>query len=327
MSANGLVHRGLLYDTPQEFAAAVAPVVGDALGDGQVVFATVDDEAAAALRAAVGPGAERIRFQPTSPPTRPTPAAFLGRLRAWSGSDRRTLVVGHYSAITDDPGDCAEIENGINLLLQDRPLTVLCACSRSRDAAHLHTARRSHPAWIDREAEDPNADFVAAGDRSPADPDLWGRPVLRTTFRGLADLGRVRRQVIEVVAESGMGGARADAAVLAVHEAAALTCRAGHDSGAPVEPDERERTLEIRLSDTSLFSEVHAPGPAAAGRSAEAHSLFGRTVCDGDELRHLTWFCRRAAVLDHGDAHTVRVLVSRFGTPPHRSLQSGERPV
>lgn len=323
---SGLVHRGLLYDSPPDLADAVGPAVRDALDDGQVVFAMVDDAVASALRAGLGPRADRIRFQArTSAPSGRTPAVFLGMLRAWSGSDRRTLVVGHYSAITDDPGACAEMEDGINLLLRDRPVTVLCACSRAEDPARRETVRRSHPAWVSGRAEHPNTGFRAPEDRSPATPEVWGRLVLRTSFRGLADLARIRHQVIEVVSEMGIRGTDADAAVLAVHEAAALTCRAGHDTGAPVEPDDEERTVEVRATGTSLFSEVRAPGPPGAGRSAEAHSLLGQVVCDADELRHLTWFCRRAAVHDRGGAHTVRVLVdsSVAGVSPDRTGKVG----
>lgn len=307
----GLVHLGLHYETPDELAAVVGPHVRAALDEGQTAYAIVDGAAEAALRSLLGPLAGRIRFLASSSMGGTTPQSFLSTLRTCCASGRRTLVVGQYSVVEATEGDCALREDGINLVLGDLPLTLLCASSSTDGPGRTATAWRTHPGWITHRAASRNPGYRPPADRSRTSAGMWGRLVLRTSFRGLADLARVRHEVIELVCEMGLRGTDADAAVLAAHETAALACRSGNDTGAPVEPDTAERTVEVRATASSLFFQVSAPGPVNADRHADAHTVLGATVSDTDMLRPLTWFCHRASVHDHARTRTIRVLVDR----------------
>lgn len=312
----GLAHLGLLYDSPGELAAGVTPHVRRALDRGDAVSMIVDREVACLVRDELGAAADRLAF----PPTREVRdgASFLGELRALARPERRTLVVGQYSAVSTDEVSCALREDGVNLVLADLDLTLLCACARTADAGMLAAARRCHPGLIADGVRCENPEFRAPADRSPVPARVFGPPALRVLFGDTGDLNRIREQVGRVVGEVGLRGDEARAAVLAVHEAAVLVARAGRAPGAgPADADrsdhelgaagERDRVLEIRTTAGWMYSEIHAPLPEGPAGVA---SLVPPTSVDD-----INRYCRHVTIDDGGDTRVIRVLTGVGGGP------------
>lgn len=333
-SDEGLVHLGLLYDSPDELVATVTPHLRRALDRGNAVSMIVDRQVARLVRDELGPAADRIAF----PPTRGVRdgEAFLGELCAIARPDRRSLVVGQYSAVDTDESSCALREDGVNLVLADRGLTLVCACARTADAGMLAAACRSHPGLITDGAPGGNPEFRAPLDRSPVPARIWGPPALRVLFRDTGDLNRVRVQVGRVVGEVGLRGDDAKAAVLAVHEAAVLVARPERESGAgpgdggpgldglgldgPGDDElsdheldtagEPDRVLEIRTSAGSLLSEIRAPLPAAPEEAPGLADLVPPTT-----VEDIGRYCRQVTIDDSGDTRVIRVLTGVDGGP------------
>lgn len=313
----GLVHLGLLYDSPDDLVATVTPYVAYALDRGDAVSMIVDREVAGLVRDELGAAADRVAF----PSTRGVRdgEALLGELRSVARPDRRALVVGQYSAVTTDESSCALREDGVNLVLADLELTLVCACARTADTQMLTTACRSHPGLV---ADGPpwrrNPEFRSPADRSPVPARVFGPPALRVLFGDTGDLNRIREQVGRVVGEVGLRGDDAKAAVLAVHEAAVLVARTERATGSgPADAGrsdheldtsgELDRVLEIRTTAGSMLCEIHAPTseepPGVAG-------LVPPTTVDD-----INRYCRHVTIDDSGDTRVIRVLTGVDGGP------------
>ena len=279
-----LEHRGLLHD-PDDLAAAVVPEVRAALDAGDAVVLLVDRRTAREVRDALGPAGGAVELGVPTEVFRRGASEGLRRLRARVGAGRRTLIVGQYGALTATPDDHTVIEEGIDLVLADLPLTVLCACARDADPGAVVRLRRHHRRVAG--AEPSPDDHVPATDRSPVPGGVWGAPALRATFGGLDELRDLRTRVADVTAAAGLDGECADAALLAVHEAAVLACSLRGDA-----PD--DCVLEIHTAPGSMLTEIRAPG---------------RAPIEGtDPLRILRLLSREATMAPGDPGRRIRVL-------------------
>lgn len=320
--AKGLVHLGLIYDSSDDLVTSVVPHLRDAVQRDHAVFMIVDRGVAHGVRDALGDIADRITAPPPGTVFQPDAQSYVGRLHAWADPDHRTLVLGQYSAF--GVGDCAWAlaEDGVNLVLSDRALTMLCACSRSARAGLLATCRHSHPTLLTSGIQNVNPDFAPPADHCRVPDRMWGPCVLRTTFHDPGDLKRIRDQVAQVAQEAGLRGDAAKTAVLAVHEAALLASRPNRHRDTPAHPDDAHHhqtdpdcVLEVRVSARSMFSEVRAPRRAPeVGGPGTVHARSA-----ADPLRHVRWFCHDAARYDEADTRTIRVLTNLLQPAPHRS--------
>lgn len=282
----GLEHRGVLHESADDLVAALLPDLRAALDAGDAVVLVVDRRTAREVREALGEDAAAVAFPVPADVFRAGPADALRRLRSWVAPGRRTLVVGHYPAVGTTVADHAVVEEGVDLVLADLPLTVLCTCPRDADPAALARLRRHHGRLHDGGEVVDNPEHRSPADRSPVPAALWGPPVLRAGFRELADLRALRARVAGATAEAGLAGDAADAALLAVHEAAVLACAMREDSGA-------ECTVEVRAGDGAMVTEVIAPGTGPA---------------DADPLAVLRLFSRETAVDTVGADRRIRLL-------------------
>ncbi len=282
----GLEHRGLLHDA-DDLAAAVVPTVRAALDAGDAVTLIVDRRTAREVRAALGPRADAVTFAPPTEVSRPGPEDVLRRLRSWASPARRTLVVGQYPGLdTADAGaDRAVVEDGVDLVLADLPLTVLCACSRDAAPASVELLRRHHR-HLDDGGDAVSPTHRVAADRSPVPAALWGPPLLRADFRELSDLRELRGRVAGAAAEAGLAGDPADAALLAVHEAAVLACRLRRE-------DAPDCTVEIRAGAGAMLTDVVAAGSGPV---------------DTGPLAVVRLFSRESSIDAVGPDHRIRVL-------------------
>lgn len=287
-AAGALEHRGLLHDSSDGVAAAALPTVRAALAAGDAVVLLVDRRTAHEIRAALEPDGNDLVVAAPTEAFRPDPTGFLHLLRTWVVPGRRTLVLGQYSALDVDPDDHAFVEDAIDLVLADLPLTVLCTCARDADPG-ADRLRRHHRLLQDGDAVVANPDHQPCPDRSPVRSALWGPAVLRADFRDLADLRDLRVRVAAVTADAGLAGETADAAVLAVHEAAVMACAMRGDTAA-------DCTVEIRTVDRTMFTEVTAPGVSVPAPP------------DDDPLAVLRLLSRTASVEGADSEQRIRVL-------------------
>jgi hypothetical protein len=291
--STGLVHLGLLYDGVDDLVAAALPEIRSVLDAGGDVTCTVERGGVRELRQALGPLADRVDFPPPAQAYAADPSAYVARLSRDLPRDRRTLVVGQYSALTPPAWDCAYAEDAVNLVLADLPLTVLCACPRDGLPAHRELTTRSHHQLVGAGGRVVNAGFRAPASSSPAPLSPWGEPRATVTVGDDGGLSALRRTVTAVAAEAGLPPAARDTAVLAAHEAVLLA--AGDDPDAAV-PITTEQVVEIRAAAGAVVTEVRSPcGPGAADEGNWRRDLLPR-------------FCDRLTTHRGEDGLRVRVL-------------------
>jgi hypothetical protein len=292
---DGLVHLGLLHDGPDDLVDSAIGHVRRALADGDDVRVVVDRRTARAFGEALGADAERVTFPPPSSTLPPSAPGFLSRVQGWARPDRRTTVLGCYPGTMSAP-DCGFGEDGVNLVLRDLPLTLICTCRRDLDPDLLAVARRSHPVLATTAGPAENPEFRPPTTSIPTPAALWGEVAARIGVDGTADLAEVRQRVGDVAAQAGLAGDAVRAAVLAVHEAAVLLVRGGARA--------RAVTVEVRARPgEAVFSEVSAdvPGtPATVATEGDRH----------DPLAHLRPFCSRVSLHDEPERRAVRVLTT-----------------
>lgn len=310
--AGSLEHVGVAYDDPESLVASIGPRVSDAIAAGDAVYLSVDRRTARGFRDWLGPAGVDVAY--------PSPTAWpqdvVRDLRSVVRPDRRTLVLGQYTSSGIEGSAMSQIEEGVNLVLGDLPLTLLCTCASGAASALSSSLRFGHPAlWLDGQAV-PNPDFREPAAWRPVGGALWGPPTLRLDFRAPMDLHRLREHVARAAESAGLRGEILREAVLATHEAAvlasggidttALDLRSGGglSGGAPAEavPADGERTvpcvLEVRAGSGYLHCEILGPRPDSVAPDAVA----------ADPLHIVRMFCDRALLHDEADLRTVRVL-------------------
>lgn len=280
-------HLGVLYAGPEQLVGAILPTLDAALDDGRSVITVVDRRTTAVLREALDDRAPRVAFRAPSELLRPGPERLVAEVRTRTPrSGDGPVVVGQYQGFTTEE-DAAFWEAAATLVLDDQRLTLLCACARGADPAVVEVARQAHGTLLTTGGRIPNPAARTPADRSPTPSSMWGRRVLRLTFRGPADLARVRERVARAAGTAGLGVDRTAAAVLAVHEAALFVC-GGRESA-------DECTLEMRESDRAVLTELTGPGPTRHDR-------------DPAPLRYVELFSDAATLGERAGRPAVRVL-------------------
>ena len=300
--ADRLVHVGMLHDSTDEIVATALEPVHLALARDDPVFAVLERCTARRLRDALGTDADRVTFWSATQFTASDDPIRV--LRDAVPHDRPCLVVGQYSSVAATAENCAFFENGVNLVLRDLPMTLLCAGTRRLGEDLSAVALRSHPYTLVDGGRAANPDFLTPSDHDPVPSSLWGPCSLRVRYGATGDLQWVRRQVARVADEVGLRGDETRAAVLAIHEAAVRACE---PLAGPTGDLEADCFVEVRTYGRSMFAEVHAPRRVTSDAEAggEAHSLRPRLL---DPLRPMRSLCRGLATDEGHDFRVIRVL-------------------
>lgn len=306
MSSSGapLEHVGVSYSEPESLVASVGPRVAEAIAEGDDVYLCVDRRTVRGFREWLGSAVERVEF--------PSPAEWsrdvVRDLRSIVRTDRRALVLGQYSAARILGEDQLHREAGINLVLADLPLTLLCSCDRSADPSLRASLHMAHPDLLVDGATVPNPDYRAPVPARPVTATVWGPPTLRLDFQAPVDLHCLREHVTRAAEGVGLRGETVREAVQAAHEAAMLAA-GGHDPAALAHAGidlaaagDPERTvpcvLEVRADAGALHCEILGPRPEVVTRGDP----------DDDPLHIVRLFCDRALLYDEADTRSVRVL-------------------
>jgi hypothetical protein len=310
MTATLLEHVGVPYDDPESLVESIGPRVADALADGDDVYLSVDRRTARGFREWLGSAGDAVAF----PSPSVWPQDIVRDLRSVMRPERRTLVLGQYTAAGIDGREMAQVEDGVNLVMSDVPLTLLCTCASQASPSLGSSLRFGHPLlWVDGVAV-PNPDYRVPPAWRPVTGALWGPPTLRLDFRTPVDLHRLREHVSRAAREVGLSTEVVREAVLATHEAALLAAGGvpptGWDpagAGRVGEPDGDAAAtvpcvLEVRAAAGALHCEILGPRPDPATGGGD------------DPLHIVRMFCDSALLHDEADVRAVRVLRTVTGT-------------
>lgn len=305
-------HLGLLHDGPDDLVARVLPALDRALHRGDAVSTVVDRRTARGLREALGHHAGALTFaSPHAGP--PRAGTFLRRVHdmVTATPGRPAWVLAQYSAFATSDEELRTGEDGVNLVLGDLPLTLVCACARDAGPGPTATVHHTHPAWLEGAGCVDNPGFRPPEDRSPTPSEVWGGVHLaQLHFGATVDLHRVRTHAAALAAEVGLRGERARAAVLAVHEAAVLACDEVADAELP--GDDGPCVLDVWAAGTRLVAEVRGPraplGPAAQVAAGFDARLPRNRLRMAGPLRLVRTFCDEVTSRETPTARAVRVV-------------------
>jgi anti-sigma regulatory factor (Ser/Thr protein kinase) len=278
---SGLIHRALLYGSPQEFLAGVLPFIDEGLHHGEPVLAVTSEDNSSLLREQLGAAADDVQFVDHvtwyDAPGR-TLAACHRYLREHINGHDRVRVVGEPVWTGRDALETAEwkrFDALVNVAFAETPTSMLCPYdSRTVPAEVVADARRTHP-WLDGDRNksylDPAA-FFAVFDKELPPP---AEPPTVIGFRG--DPGPVRQFVAGQARRLGLPQSRVDDLVFIVNEVATNAIRHGAGYGQVLVWREGGR----------LLCEVNDPGEAKG-------DLFGAIPPDLDsEHGHGLWVARQ----------------------------------
>ena len=289
----GLVHAAVLCTDPDELARRADPEVRATLAAGGAVQIVLDRRGVRAFRDVLDdlPDDERISFPAPAEVAGLPPARCLDDLPR----DARNLLLGRVCA--DDPTPDGELaEDAITLLLADEPATVLCVYDPA-DPVQDARARRSHAWLLTEDGLRRNADFRAPSATSPVPGGVLGSSVTTLPVPDGAALSTLRERVAAIAAEVGVEPERAEALVLAAHEAMLLA------SGADLRSDLRpgRHVLDVRVTPATVVTECRSTPPSGT-------PAVGSVTVEEPRLAHLRRFCDRATVHTDHDGRVVRVL-------------------
>lgn len=281
----GLLHAAVVAEDPEDLVRLCLPAVDAALAAGAPVEVVLDRRGARAFRDARPDAALHL------PAPVDVDAATLGHRLA----DRAAgaVVVGR-SCADAAPADRALAEDALTVLLADRTLSVLCVYA----PAQVEAARRAHPWLLTPDGPVPSPDHCPPAATSPVPAAVLGSSVDRVPVPDGAALAALRQRFAAAVRDAGLDGERAEAAVLAAHEAMLLACGVDLVPGlADLPPG--EHTLDVRVSADAVVAECRAVPGGAGGAGA---------AVDDPRFAHLARFCDHATAHDDRHGRTVRVL-------------------
>ncbi len=291
---DGLLHAAVLCGDPDELARRIAPEVRTTLGAGGTAEIVLDRRGVRAFRDLMGDHG-RLRF-PSPATAAATPPAR--RVEGLAGErDARGLVLGRVCADDRSPeGELAE--NAITLLLADEPVSVLCVYDPA-DPDELGRALRTHPWLHSPDGPRRNPDFRPPAASSPVPAGLFGSSVTTLPVPDGSALSTLRGRVAAIARDLGLDPERAEAVVLAAHEAMLLA------SGADLVSDLRpgQNVLDVRVTPGAVVAECRGTPPSGTPTPAVEDPRFA----------HLRRFCDRATAHTDQDGRLVRVLT---GTTP-----------
>jgi anti-sigma regulatory factor (Ser/Thr protein kinase) len=234
----GGVHEAVLYSSPADLAAVLAPRIDPALTAREPVVAVLDEANTEALRAALGSDAGRVEFQ--DPGTVHRVPAFTVAVR-WTRRSRRgigpggrsTVVAQHVDGLPGiGPEHWARLDIALDVAMEGVPLTMLCPYPTV--GADLDRVRATHPRLFADGASHPSETYRLPQESviqypPPPPPDL-GAPDVEMHFDALG-LVRLRHLVAEVGVHAGLGAGRVSDVVLAVNEVASNSVEHGPGRG------------------------------------------------------------------------------------------------
>ena len=237
MSARGLNHQGLVYDTDEQFLMTTVPFCRDGLDRDDAVLAVTTTANIDHLRDSLGGDADRIEFV-DSAVWYDAPGRTLAAYHRYvtERSDRRIRIIGEPVWEGRDALEAAEwtrYESVINLAFADSAAWIVCPYdARVVPAAVVDDARRTHPDLVDGPVTEFSPAYVApdlfdGGIRGSTESERDHEPVLRFT----EDLAAVRRFVATVAASLGVSPERVGSLVMAVNEVASNALEHGGGSG------------------------------------------------------------------------------------------------
>jgi hypothetical protein len=170
---------------------------------------------------------------------------------------------------------------------------VLCAYDPGDPVQHTR-ALRTHAWLLTEDGPRRNPDFRPPSATSPVPGGVLGSSVATMPVPDGAALATLRERVAAIAREVGVEPERAEAIVLAAHEAMLLA------SGADLRSDLRpgHHVLDVRVTPAAVVTECRSTPP------------LGTPVPPGEDprLAHLSRFCDRATVHTDRDGRLVRVL-------------------
>ncbi len=288
---DGLLHAAVLCADPDELARLADPEVRATLGSGGAVQILLDRRGVRAFRDVLGDDGGRVTFPSPAEVAGTSPASRLDGL----AGQARSLLLGRVCA--DDPGPDGELaEDTITLLLADEPATVLCVYDPDDPVQHAR-ARRTHAWLLTEDGPRRNPDFRPPNASSPVPGGVLGSSVATVPVPDGAALSTLRERVALVAREAGVEPERAEAIVLAAHEAMLLA------SGADLRSDllPGRHVLDVRVTPAAVVTECRSTPPSGTPTA-------GSATAEEPRLAHLRRFCDRATVHTDRDGRLVRVL-------------------
>jgi anti-sigma regulatory factor (Ser/Thr protein kinase) len=293
MTAAGLAHQAFLYDGPQQFAEAMAPVVRAGAERGDRVLVAAKRESTEALRGWLGGDLDgRVELHDTRE-WHPHPVHRLAAVQqelAELDAGTRLLALGEpiWSGSEAVRREWARYESTINVALADAPLRFICLYDRSElPASVLGHGLGTHPEVVEGAAACPCAAFEPPLE-FVRELDGGGRAAPERARREIAfdgDPHAFRDRLAAVAGECGMGAERVEELVLAANEVAANAILHG---APPV-------AVSCWVADGDFVCEVSDDGPGLAdpftgwtlpgpGARSGWGLALARRICDALEV-------------------------------------------
>jgi anti-sigma regulatory factor (Ser/Thr protein kinase) len=225
MTAPGLAHQAFLYDGPEQFAAAMAPLVRAGAEHGDRVLVAAKRASADALRAELGGTPAGVELHDTRE-WHPRPVDRLMAVQhvvAGLRPGASLLALGEpiWSGSEASRREWARYESTINVALADAPLRFICLYDRSElPPAVLDHGLSAHPEVVDGAAACPCAAFQPP-ERFVRKLDAGGFPAPERSRYDIAfggDHHAFRTMLAALAQECGMAADRAEGLVLAANE-------------------------------------------------------------------------------------------------------------
>lgn len=297
----GLLHAAVVAEDPDDLVRLCLSTVDTALAAGAPVEVVLDRRGTRAFRDVRPDAPLRVR-----PPVDVPAVGLAHRLAATTGAGGVPggVVVGRACADAS-PADGTFAEDALTLLLADRALSVLCVYPPGR----VEEARRAHPWLLTPDGPVPSPDHRPPAATSPVPAALLGSSVDHVPVPDGSALAALRHRFGAAARDAGLDGERAEAAVLAVHEAMLLACGVDLSPGrAPGDLPPGEHTLDVRVSADAVVAECRGV-PDAADRAGRADpDTPPRPPAQDPRFAHLARFCDHATVHEDRHGRTVRVL-------------------
>jgi anti-sigma regulatory factor (Ser/Thr protein kinase) len=288
-AGSSLVHRALLYDTPDQFLAAAVPFVTEGLNRGDSVIAVTSDVNADLLRQRLNGGADRVTFlqaaQWYDAPGR-TLAAYHSRLDQLAEGSTCLRVIGEPIWTGLDPLETTEwgrYESVVNVSLAACPVWIMCGYDRrSLPTSVVDDARRTHPELAIGELFESSETYAdPASYYAEHNGSLTERPSSGVEWLPITgDLVPMRAFVALHAARLGLPADQLDDFLLSVNEVATNALRHGGGHG-DVRLWATERRVICEVSDSGgaddKFLGFLRPDP----HGERGHGLWiARQLCD-----------------------------------------------
>lgn len=285
-----LAHQAFLYDSPEDFVAAMAPFARSGLERGDVVFAATKGANVAALREELGDEGGRVRLEDTTEwMVRPYERLqALKRMVAELEPDQALSAMGEpvWVGTSAVIRQWARYESIVNLALADAPMRFVCLYdSAALPDDILRYAVQTHPERIDGDGETTACEhFVPPGEFVAGTPTSRADDALEVSL----DLPALRRLLADYGGDLGEPEERVDDLVLAASEVATNALRHGGPVGSEVGlwSDDDEIVCQIRDSGDWEPDPLAGWLPPEAGSSSGWGLPIARQLCDAVEIVH-----------------------------------------